>query len=127
MWLALFRVATQSAKDKLADAVANEPIVFAPFVITELLKGAKNEIEWDALSGEISKFGILQIEHETWSKAARIFYDLQRSSVTVRSSVDCLIAQPCIENFATLIHNDRDFDRITTVRPLNHLRLDLSV
>jgi len=51
----------------------------------------------------------------------------QRASITVRSTIDCLIAQVCVEHDATLLHNDRDFERIASVVPLKHLRLDLSV
>ncbi|HAO13292.1 MAG TPA: VapC toxin family PIN domain ribonuclease, partial [Planktothrix sp. UBA8407] len=58
----------------------------------------------------------------TWIAAARIYYDLQRQGLTVRSSIDCCIAQLAIEHQLILIHNDRDFETIQRVTMLNGLR-----
>jgi hypothetical protein len=57
-----------------------------------------------------------------WQAAARIFYDLRRQGLTVRSPIDCCIAQASLENDLILIHNDRDFETIAQVRSLQHLR-----
>jgi predicted nucleic acid-binding protein len=57
-----------------------------------------------------------------WEAAARIFYDLRRQGLTVRSTIDCCIAQAAIDHQAVLIHNDRDFEAIAQVRSLQHLR-----
>ncbi|MGI0501264.1 PIN domain-containing protein [Arthrospira sp. PCC 8006] len=58
----------------------------------------------------------------TWVAAARIYYDLQRQGLTVRSSIDCCIAQLAIAHQLILIHNDRDFETIATATSLNSLR-----
>ena len=50
--------------------------------------------------------------------AARIFYDCRRRGITLRGSIDCFVAQLALENDAVLLHNDEDFDRISSVRPL---------
>jgi predicted nucleic acid-binding protein len=42
--------------------------------------------------------------------------------VTVRSTVDCLIAQLVIDHAGILLHEDADFERIRAVRPLRTLR-----
>jgi predicted nucleic acid-binding protein len=51
-------------------------------------------------------------------------FDRYRTSggVTVRSTIDCLIAAQALENGATLLHDNRDFDRIASVRPLKVIR-----
>jgi predicted nucleic acid-binding protein len=54
--------------------------------------------------------------------AARIFFDCRRRGLTVRSAVDCLIAQLVLEVDGVLLHDDDDFERIRTVRPLRTLR-----
>jgi hypothetical protein len=38
-----------------------------------------------------------------------MYHDCRRQGVTVRSSLDCLIAQCAIEHGLTLLHNDRDY------------------
>nr|WP_217651864.1 hypothetical protein [Hydrococcus rivularis] len=50
----------------------------------------------------------------------RIYYDLRRQGLSVRSPIDCCIAQAALEYDLFLIHNDRDFETIAQVRPLQH-------
>jgi predicted nucleic acid-binding protein len=42
--------------------------------------------------------------------------------VTVRSTVDCLIAQLVLDHAGILLHEDVDFERIRAVRPLRTFR-----
>jgi predicted nucleic acid-binding protein len=41
--------------------------------------------------------------------AAEIYRTLRRKGITIRNSVDCMIASVAIENDIILLHNDRDF------------------
>jgi predicted nucleic acid-binding protein len=43
-------------------------------------------------------------------QAAQNYRKLRKSGVTVRKTIDVMIATFCIENGFELIHNDRDFD-----------------
>lgn len=58
----------------------------------------------------------------SYAEAARIFFDCRRRGITVRGSADCLIAQMTLEQDATLLHDDGDFENIAKVRPLKTLR-----
>jgi len=49
---------------------------------------------------------------ETFLVAANIYRTLRARGITIRNSVDCMIAAVCIQQGAHLLHNDRDFDRI---------------
>jgi len=64
----------------------------------------------------------VEAQDETWPAAARLFFDLRRKGLTVRSTIDCCIAQLAMEQGLILLHNDRDFDTIASVHPLRHLR-----
>jgi predicted nucleic acid-binding protein len=44
--------------------------------------------------------------------AANIHRFLRSRGITIRNSIDCMIAAVCIEHNAQLLHNDTDFDRI---------------
>ncbi len=48
----------------------------------------------------------------TFLAAADIYRSLRRKGITVRKSVDCMIAAVAIEFDLPLLHNDRDFDPI---------------
>lgn len=47
---------------------------------------------------------------------------MRRQGLTVRSLIDCCIAQASLENDLLLIHNDRDFETIAQVRALQNFR-----
>jgi predicted nucleic acid-binding protein len=47
---------------------------------------------------------------ETAIQAARNFRALRKRGVTVRKTIDTVIATRCIESGHDLLHSDRDFD-----------------
>jgi len=84
----------------------------------EVLQGARDQEEWRLLHENLSAQRLAapaDLAALHW-EAARIFFDCRRRGVTVRSSLDCLIAAQAIEAKATLLHNDEDFERIKKVR-----------
>jgi hypothetical protein len=55
---------------------------------------------------------------ETFETAANLYRTARRRGLTVRRSVDCLIAAICLESGAEIYHNDRDFDALASVSDL---------
>jgi predicted nucleic acid-binding protein len=52
---------------------------------------------------------------EFFEKAAENYHRCRKKGVTVRSTIDMLIAQTAIENDLYLMHNDNDFRNMATV------------
>ena len=84
----------------------------------ELLQGARDEREWRLLQEQLDAQVYLECAPESWTAAARIFFDLRRVGKTVRSPIDCCIAQIAMDHDVLLLHRDRDFEVISEVRPL---------
>ena len=99
-------------------------LVISRFTELELMVGAVDEQDWRRLSDYVEKRVVLGPSAATWRNAARIYYDLRRARHTVRSMIDCCIAEIALEKNILLLHNDRDFDAIATVRPLQLIRPD---
>ena len=57
------------------------------------------------------------------AEAARIDFELRRRGKTVRSPIDCCIAQIALDHDVLLLHRDRDFEVIAGVRPLREQHL----
>jgi predicted nucleic acid-binding protein len=95
-----------------------EALGFPAPVAQELLQGARDETEWRVLSRFIASQEILVPEIETYRRAAKIYYDCRRAALTVRSSVDCLVAQLALDRGGFLLADDRDYVAIATVRPI---------
>ena len=88
--------------------------------------GAVREDQWRRLERYLDGQRYIEGDRDTWRRAARTFFDLRRAGKTVRSAIDCCIAETAIAHEALLLHRDRDFSVIATVRPLRERWFDLS-
>ena len=93
------------------------------FTRLELLQGTRNEDEWEKLATYLEGQEYIELEAHSWPQAARIYFDLRRQGKTVRSAIDCGIAQLTIEHGALLLHCDRDFETVAAVCDLRHRHL----
>ncbi|MBD1828270.1 MULTISPECIES: type II toxin-antitoxin system VapC family toxin [Microcoleus] len=122
VWISVFRDRTGVVRQSLEAIINDESIFLNRFTQMELLQGCRDEREWTLLETYLQEQDYIESTPNTWVAAARIYYDLQRQGLTVRSSIDCCIAQLAIEHQLILVHNDRDFETIQRVRSLNCLR-----
>lgn len=99
------------------------PFAIPTICAQELLQGSCDEREWRSLRDHLSTQRLLDLRGGwmTHMQAARIFFDCRRQGLTVRSSVDCLIAQQVLDADGILLHDDEDYERIREVRPLQTL------
>ena len=106
----------------LQEVIGGRDVFLTRFQQLEILQGCSSEKEWGKLSEYLDGQDYLEMGSSTWRSAARIFYDLRKKGLTVRSPIDCCIAQISIEQRVLLIHNDHDFEVIGKHFPLRHLR-----
>jgi predicted nucleic acid-binding protein len=122
VWVDVFRDDSGQEADNLRRLLGEDDVYLTRFNQLELLKGAADEREWGLLSDYLQDQWYLEPDADSWEHAARIYFDLRRAGRTVRSPIDCCIAQLAIENAALLIHRDQDFETIAGVRPLRQHR-----
>ncbi|MBD2067559.1 PIN domain nuclease [Leptolyngbya sp. FACHB-671] len=122
VWISVFRDRSGQSRQQLETLIANRDILLTRFTQLELLQGSLNEQEWTLLANYLEAQSYVELTPYSWQAAARIHYELRRQGLTVRSPIDCCIAQAALENNLLLIHNDRDFETIAQVRSLQHLR-----
>ncbi len=122
VWIGVFRDRSGQVRQQLETLIANRQVLLTRFTQLELLQGSLNEQEWTLLSAYLETQDYVELTSQSWQAAARIYYDLRRQGLTVRSPIDCCIAQAALENDLLLVHNDRDFETIAQVRSLQHLR-----
>lgn len=114
----IFRDKTGIKRKNLENIIEDNPFFLSHFIQMELLQGAKDEKEWQLLEVYLHDQDYLTENSSILINSARIFYDLRRKGLTVRSSVDCCIAQLAISYNLILIHNDKDFETIKKVKDL---------
>jgi predicted nucleic acid-binding protein len=122
VWVSLFRDKTGNMRDRLYALIDDQEVFLTRFSQLELLQGCRDEQEWTLLQSYLQRQDYIDLSSDSWSLAARIYYDLRRQGLTVRSSIDCCIAQSALDHQLLLIHNDQDFETIAQVRSLHQLR-----
>lgn len=95
------------------------PYGISIYTYHEVLQGAKTEKEFSILESYLSSQKIFYLPNQIkiYSKSAKIFFELRRQGITIRSMIDVLIAYTAIYNQIPLLHNDRDFDNIAKIIP----------
>jgi len=94
--------------EKMADRVS---ILIGDLILAEALQGFRENSDSEKARRAFAKY--LQVEMVNPGLAlqsARNYRLLRRKGVTVRKTIDSLIATYCIENEHELLHNDTDFD-----------------
>lgn len=96
------------------------PFGINSLIFQEVLQGAGSEKEYLTLKKylETQRFYHLREPIESFAKAAKIYLDCRKKGITVRSTIDCVIAETALENDLFLLHDDKDFDAIAKVVPL---------
>ena len=88
-------------------------------VLAEILQGVPSDPEFTRLRRDLSFFRLLHpMSEETYVRAATLYRKGRKQGVTIRSLVDCLIAAIAMEYGATILHRDRDYERISEYAPL---------
>ncbi len=121
VWIDVLKDKSGLIVERFKSIVGSNEILFCRFVQLELLQGAKDELEWKRLDDYLETQYFLEAGEKTWRQAAFIYFDLRRKGLTVRSPIDCCIAQIAIENNVSLIHRDKDFVRIKDHYPLDQI------
>lgn len=111
---------------RLLAVLQSEDVALTRFTELEILAGATDDADWGNIQTYLASEALLDPTAGSWSGPARIYFDLRRVGRTVRKVIDCCIAQIALEHNVTLLHNDRDFETIATVRPLRQMRLQLA-
>jgi predicted nucleic acid-binding protein len=111
-----------SAQVKLLEALLNDSsrdLILLDVVLMEVLRGIRDEYEYQNTYEALMPFVVTTAGGKSIALASvKIYRSLRKKGLTVRSSVDLLVAAWCIQNDCDLIHSDRDFDAIASEYPL---------
>jgi len=112
VWIDLFadRDTTQTRVGRQLIA-GPESVVVGDLVLTEVLQGTRDRRDFALKLGRMSLFDQVTIaEHEVAITAARNYQFLRTRGITIRKTIDTLIATRCILDDLPLLYSDRDFD-----------------
>ncbi len=120
VWIDFFKGTDSIFRRKLHQLIEEEEWVCLTAInLTEILQGIRSDTEFERTRRHLLLFPLFYTRNlDTYIHAAKIYRACRRSGNTVRKTVDCLIAAIAIENNLTLLHNDRDFDKVAACTKL---------
>lgn len=96
-----------------------QPCALTELIYLEVLQGVREPATARKVATYLRGQLLLSPRHglRTYEAAADLYRRCRAAGVTVHSTIDCLVAQIAIEYGATLLHSDRDYERIAQVEP----------
>ena len=115
VWIDYFR-GTPTPAARTLDALLNvEKIAVGDLMLAEVLQGFRSDADFKAARKVLAAFAVVEIcGRDIAIQAAQNFRKLRVLGVTIRKTIDTLIATRCIEEGIYLLHADRDFDPFET-------------
>ena len=99
--------------------IGDHSLALTDLVYCEILQGIGNDAAYEQTRKILRRYPILRIDGlETFERSARIYRACRKRGITIRKTIDCLIAAVCLDNDVELFHKDADFTRIARVFPL---------
>ena len=111
VWIDFFRNKPTLQAEWLDRNLGTEGLVVGDLILAEVLQGFRDDKgfnEAKRLLGQLAQVNIGGIELAV--DAARNYRQLRKLGVTIRGTVDVLIATRCLADGLRLLHSDRDFD-----------------
>jgi predicted nucleic acid-binding protein len=124
VWIEVFRRPSRFDLGSVADL--DEVVTCLP-VIQEVLQGFLEEHAFRVAREAMFALPLLEnsLSREVFEEAVQLYRAARRAGVTVRSSVDCLIAACAIRHGVTVLHVDRDFTLLARASSLKERRISL--
>lgn len=111
VWIDYFRGSRTVQANALDALLGTEPIFTGDLILTEVLQGFASDRDFRQAKALLTSLNVIDICGEDITiKAARNFRALRTLGITVRKTIDTVIATRCIENGYRLLYSDRDFD-----------------
>lgn len=126
VWVDLLKGAESPHRFVLHGLIDSErDVCLADIILTEVLQGIKSDRDFRMAKGYLLKFPVYGLDGiESYTSAALLYRRCRKKGVTLRGTIDCLIAQIAIDHGLVLFHKDRDYEQIAKVeRSLRILRL----
>jgi len=122
VWVQVFR--RTKPVDLEAQVSIDEVVVCLP-IVQEILQGFRDEAAFRLARESLAALPTIEspLSAEVFDDAVDLYRRARRAGLTIRSSIDCLIAACAIRHHVTVLHADRDFDALSKVSPLRVTRM----
>ena len=119
VWIDYFNGNPTWQTDLLDNYLSNVPVVMGDLILTEVLQGFKSYKDYKTAKAFLSALPFRQMGgYNIAIQSSQNYRQLRKAGITVRKTIDVIIATFCIIEGLTLLHDDHDFDPIASNFPL---------
>ncbi len=111
VWIDFFRGTATPQVERLDALLGSEPLVVGDLILAEVLQGFGSDRDFNQARKLLTALDVIDLGGQDIAiQAARNFRSLRAKGLTVRKTIDTVIATRCIESDYSLLFSDRDFD-----------------
>jgi predicted nucleic acid-binding protein len=119
VWIDYFNGNPTWQTDLLDSYLSDLPIIMGDLILTEVLQGFRSDKDFKTARSFLDSLPFRQMGgYNVAIQSAQNYRKLRKAGITVRKTIDVIIATFCIIEGLTLLHDDRDFDPISASFPL---------
>jgi predicted nucleic acid-binding protein len=111
VWIDYFNGIVNPQTDYLHATIERTPVLVGDLMLAEVLQSFRQDEDFEKARQALGKFlQASMVSPALAVQCARNYRNLRQKGVTVRKTIDNLIATYCLEYDHELLHNDSDFD-----------------
>ena len=111
VWIDYFNGRTTEQTELLDRLLGSEPIAVGDLILTEVLQGFRDDNDYTTAKRLLATATCYNlVDHDTALLAADHYRALRKRGITVRKTIDTLIATFCIHHELPLLYTDLDFE-----------------
>jgi len=119
VWIDYFNGSYTWQTNFLDSCLSRLPIVMGDLILIEVLQGFRSDRDYKMAHSFLSDLPFRQMGgYNVAIQSAHHYRTLRKAGITVRKTIDIIIATFCIIEGLPLLHDDRDFDPISVHFPL---------
>jgi predicted nucleic acid-binding protein len=110
VWIDFFNGIKSTAADRLDELLGVTRLAVGDIILTEVLQGFRDEAHYKVAKQTMTSLPVLEMfGQEMAIRSAENYRSLRARGITIRKTLDVVIATYCIEHDLPLLFEDRDF------------------
>ena len=110
VWIDYFNGVDKPATDRLDDLLGSELLLTGDIIILKVLQGFRRDVDYRRAKAALETLAFREmLGHEIALGSAANYRRLRARGITVRKTIDMIVATFCLVNGYHLLHADRDF------------------
>ncbi len=124
VWIDYFNGVVNWQTDRLDWLLGNQPVALGDLILIEGLQGFDRDTDFRRAQSFLTVLPFYELGgYQLCLQAANNYRTLRRKGISVRKTIDVIIATGCIERNLELLHNDRDFVPMEQILGLKVVKL----